>query len=147
MTCEGSQSSFRAWREDVRCLVIPHICLTFETKPIYKTNFILYIRYRLFHFEKYNVPNQTTSKRIPISLKPELYAVISDLAEIQNKPMSKVVVELLEEMQPILESMASAMVEVKKSNDPTAVLKQFGQNAIMDANELLGGFSQEIKKL
>ena len=38
------------------------------------------------------------------------------------------------------------MVEVKKSNDPTAVLKQFGQNAIMDANELLGGFSQEIKK-
>jgi hypothetical protein len=93
------------------------------------------------------VPNQTTSKRIPISLKPELYAVISDLAEIQNKPMSKVVVELLEEMQPILQSMASAMVEVKKSNDPTAVLKKFGQDAIMDSNELLGAFSQEIKKL
>ena len=131
----------------VRCLVIPHICLIFETKPLYILYFILYIRYRLFHFENYNVPNQTTSKRIPISLKPELYAVISDLAEIQNKPMSKVVVELLEEMQPILESMASAMAEVKKSNDPTSVVKQFGQNAIMDANELLGGFSQEIKKL
>jgi hypothetical protein len=53
----------------------------------------------------------------------------------------------MEEMHPILASMASAMAEVKKSNDPTAVLKQFGQNAIMDANELLGGFSQEIKKL
>jgi len=93
------------------------------------------------------VPNQTTSKRIPISLKPELYSVISDLAEIQNKPMSKIVVEVLEEMRPILESMASAMAEAKKSNDPSAVLKQFGQNAVMDANELLGGFSQEIKKL
>jgi hypothetical protein len=93
------------------------------------------------------MPNQTQSKRVPLSLKPELYAVISDLAEIQNKPMSKVVVELLEEMQPILESMASAMVEVKKSNDPTDVLKKILQNAIMDANELLGGFSQEIKKL
>ena len=101
----------------------------------------------MFHFENYKVPNQTTSKRIPISLKPELYAVISDLAEIQNKPMSKVVVELLEEMQPILESMASAMAEVKKSNYPIAVLKKFGQNSIMDANELLGGISQEIKKL
>ena len=48
-------------------------------------------------------------------------------------------------MHPILENMASAMLEVKKSNDPTSVLKKFGQDAIMDANELLGGFSQEIK--
>ena len=93
------------------------------------------------------MPNQTNSKRISISLNPDLYAVISDLADLQNKPMSQVVVGILEEMHPILSSMASAMAEVKKSNDPTAVLKQFGQNAIMDANELLGGFSQEIKKL
>ena len=93
------------------------------------------------------MPNQTNSKRISISLNPELYAVVSQLADLQNKPMSRVDVELMEEMHPILASMASAMAEVKKSNDPTAVLKQIGQNAIMDANELLGGFSQEIKKL
>ena len=93
------------------------------------------------------MPNQTNSKRISISLNPELYAVVSQLAELQNKPMSRVVVELMEEMHPILSSMASAMAEVKKSNDPTAVLKQFGQNTIMDVNELLGGFSREIKKL
>ena len=93
------------------------------------------------------MPNQTNSKRISISLNPELYAVASQLADLQNKPMSRVVVELMEEMHPILASMASAMAEVKKSNDPTAVLKQFGQDVIMDANELLGGFSQEIKKL
>ena len=93
------------------------------------------------------MPNQTNSKRISISLNPDLYAVISDLADLQNKPMSRVVVELMEEMHPILSNMASAMTAVKKSNDPTAVLKQFGQDVIMDANELLGGFSQEIKKL
>ena len=93
------------------------------------------------------MPNQTNSKRISISLNPDLYAVISDLAELQNKPMSRVVVELIEEMHPILESMATAMSEVKKSNDPIAVLRKFGQNSIMDANELLGGISQEIKKL
>jgi hypothetical protein len=93
------------------------------------------------------MPNQTNSKRISISLNPDLYAVISDLADLQNKPMSRVVVELMEEIHPILSNMASAMAEVKKSNDPTAVLKQFGQDVIMDANELLGGFSQEIKKL
>jgi hypothetical protein len=93
------------------------------------------------------MPNQTNSKRISISLNPELYSVVFHLAELQNKPMSRVVVELMDEMHPILASMASAMAEVKKSNDPTAVLKQFGQDIIMDANELLGGFSQEIKKL
>ena len=93
------------------------------------------------------MPNQTNSKRISISLNPDLYAVISDLADLQNKPMSRVVVELMEEIHPILSNMASAMAEVKKSNDPTAVLKQFGQDVIMDANELLGGVSQEIKKL
>lgn len=93
------------------------------------------------------MPNQTTSKRIPISLKPDLYSVIFDLAEIQNKPMSKVVVELLDEMLPILQGMASAMAEVKKSNNPSAVLKEYGQNVLMDANEVLGGLSQEIKKL
>ena len=93
------------------------------------------------------MPNQTNSKRFSISLNPDLYAVISDLADLQNKPMSRVVVELMEEIHPILSNMASAMAEVKKSNDPTAVLKQFGQDVIMDANELLGGFSQEIKKL
>ena len=95
--------------------------------------------------DNHKMPNQTNSKRISISLNPELYSIVSDLAELQNKPMSRVVVELMEEMQPILASMASAMAEVKKSNDPTAVLKQFGQNAIMDANELLGGFLRRSK--
>ena len=47
------------------------------------------------------MPNQTNSKRISISLNPELYAIVSDLSELQNKPMSRVVVELMEEMQPI----------------------------------------------
>ena len=93
------------------------------------------------------MPNQTSSKRIPISLRPELYAVISDLSEVQNKPMSRVVVELLEEMQPVLESVRDALSEVKKSNDPMSVARKFGQNSLMDANEKLGEFSKELKRL
>ena len=60
------------------------------------------------------MPNQTISKRIPISLKPELYAVVSDLAELQNKPMSQVVVGILEEMYPMLEMVRDGLKEVKK---------------------------------
>ncbi len=93
------------------------------------------------------MPNQTTSKRISISLNPELHSVISDLAELQNKPMSRVVVELLEEMHPVLANVRDALSEVKKSNDPAAVARRFGQNSLIDASEQLGELSKEIKKL
>ncbi|MEG0473970.1 MAG: hypothetical protein RR588_16710, partial [Solibacillus sp.] len=62
------------------------------------------------------MPNQTNSKRISISLNPDLYAVISDLADLQNKPMSRVVVELLEEMHPVLSQLRDGIREVKESN-------------------------------
>ena len=59
------------------------------------------------------MPNQTNSKRISISLNPDLYAVISDLADLQNKPMSRVVVELMEEMHPVLSQLRDGIKEVK----------------------------------
>lgn len=93
------------------------------------------------------MPNQTNSKRISISLNPELYSVISDIADLQNKPMSRLVVELLQEMQPVLANVRDALSEVKKSNDPIAVARKFGQSSLMDANEQLGELSKEIKKL
>lgn len=93
------------------------------------------------------MPNQTTSKRIPISLKPELYAVISDLAELQNKPMSKVVVELLEEMHPVLEGVRDGLKEVRETNDKTAVLKRLGGALLMEGTEQLGNLSKELKNL
>jgi hypothetical protein len=93
------------------------------------------------------MPNQTQSKRVPLSLKPELYAVISDLAELQQKPMSKVIVDLLEEMQPMLEVVRDGLQEVKKGNDPTSFLKKFGSDLLLDGSEQLGELSKEIKKL
>lgn len=101
----------------------------------------------MFHFEKYNVPNQTTSKRIPISLKPELYAVISDLADLQNKPMSRVVVELMEEMHPVLSQLRDGIKEVKESNNKDEVLKRIGSAVLLDGTEQLGQLSKELKEL
>lgn len=91
--------------------------------------------------------NQTNSKRISISLNPELYAVVSDLAHLQNKPMSQVVVGILEEMHPMLEMVRDGLNEVKKGTDPKAVLKKFGSDLILDGSEHLGELSKEVKKL
>lgn len=93
------------------------------------------------------MPNQTTSKRIPISLKPELYAVISDLADLQNKPMSRVVVELMEEMHPVLSQLRDGIKEVKESNNKDEVLKRIGSSVLMSGTEQLGELSKELKGL
>lgn len=93
------------------------------------------------------MPNQTTSKRVPLSLKPELYALISELAELQNKPMSKVVVELLEEMSPVLVQIRDGIKEVKQSNNKDEVLKRIGSAMLMDGTEQLGQLSKELKQL
>lgn len=91
--------------------------------------------------------NQTTSKRVPLSLSPQLYEIISDLSELQNKPMSRVIVELLEEMQPVLSSVRDGLQEVKDSNDPKSVLKRLGQELVLSGTEQLGSISREVKDL
>ena len=93
------------------------------------------------------MPNQTNSKRISISLKPELYAVVSQLADLQNKPMSRVVVELLEEMHPVLSQLRDGIREVKESNNKDEVLKRIGSAVLMSGTEQLGELSKELKGL
>ena len=93
------------------------------------------------------MPNQTTSKRVPLSLSPQLYEIISDLSELQNKPMSRVIVELLEEMEPVLSSVRDGLQEVKDSNDPKSVLKRLGQELVLSGTEQLGSISREVKDL
>ena len=93
------------------------------------------------------MPNQTNSKRISISLNSDLYAVISDLADLQNKPMSRVVVELMEEMHPVLSQLRDGIKEVKESNNKDEVLKRIGSAVLLDGTEQLGQLSKELKEL
>lgn len=93
------------------------------------------------------MPNQTNSKRISISLDPELHVVISDLANIQNKPMSRIVVELLHELQPILTNMRDGLLEVQRTNDPKSILRHMGNDLLLEGIELLGDLSREMKSL
>ena len=93
------------------------------------------------------MPNQTNSKRISISLNPDLYAVISDLADLHHKPMSRVVVELLEEMHPVLSQLRDGIREVKESNNKDEVLKRIGSAVLMSGTEQLGELSKELKGL
>lgn len=93
------------------------------------------------------MPNQTSSKRISISLPPDVYAMVSDLADLQGKPMSRVVVELLTEMTPVLSLLSEGLREVEKSSNKSELLKQIGFDLLMNSNEKLGEFSSELQKI
>ncbi|WP_032861346.1 hypothetical protein, partial [Acinetobacter gyllenbergii] len=71
----------------------------------------------------------------------------SDLAELQNKPMSRVVVELMEEMHPVLSQLRDGIREVKESNNKDEVLKRIGSAVLMSGTEQLGELSKELKGL
>lgn len=45
----------------------------------------------------------TQKPRLTVTLEPHTYAVLAQLAELQNRPKSKVITELLESVTPVLE--------------------------------------------
>ena len=93
------------------------------------------------------MPNQTRSKRISLSLTPEVYEVVSDLAELQNKPMSRVVVEIMHDMLPFLAGVRDGLKEVQQSTDKNEALKRLGNTLLMEGTEHLGELSKELKNL
>lgn len=88
------------------------------------------------------MPNQTTSTRIPVSLPPSIYEVVSDLAELENKPKSKIIVEMLQQVLPILEANRDALKAVKAGGDPQKILLEMFANGFLN----IGQFGDELKE-
>ena len=61
--------------------------------------------------------------------------------------MSRVVVELMEEMHPVLSQLRDGIKEVKESNNKEEVLKRIGSAVLLDGTEQLGQLSKELKEL
>ncbi|MDO9209098.1 MAG: hypothetical protein Q7T91_12690 [Sulfuricurvum sp.] len=57
---------------------------------------------------------KTTKPRITISLEQEHYELLNKLSLLQHRPMSKIVVEFLNECMPILSRVADAIENVQK---------------------------------
>ena len=67
------------------------------------------------------------SKRLPLTLNPELGKLIEDIAELRGIKQTRVVTEILEECQPQLETIRDALNSIKNSEnpDPSAILTKF----------------------
>lgn len=63
------------------------------------------------------------SKRIAISVDPELHALLTLLAYYQKKPITQVVTDFLEASKPVAESMLVAFQDIEKGLDHNEILK------------------------
>jgi len=77
----------------------------------------------------------TKSKRLPLTLDPELGQLIADIADLRGIKQTRVVTELLEECRPQLETIREALKAIKHNEnpDPQAIL-----------NKLLGDSFQNV---
>jgi predicted DNA-binding protein len=93
----------------------------------------IYILCVRLHQLEIDMPNQTNSKRVQVSLPPELHAVFDDLSELQNKPKSRLVVEILQAALPSLILMRDSLQAVKDGMNPDEV----AQNLLQTAKEMV----------
>ena len=85
------------------------------------------------------MPNQPNSKRIALSAPPELNKILEDLSELQGIPKTKVILSLLEEMQPQLIAFRDALKAVKEGRNPNKILAGMFADSFTELGEFLKG--------
>lgn len=98
------------------------------------------------NYWSFKLPSQ--KPRLNLTLPDSLNDVISDLAELQGIPKTRVITEILMEIEPMLKQTVEALKAVKDNKqDALKIARDYAQNALLESNEKLGAFAQEVKKL
>lgn len=89
------------------------------------------------------------SKRISISCPDHIYKLLSGLAELQSRPMSKIVVELLEASYPALNSVYHTLIRLEAEKRRADGSMASGVDSIMTEfsstiNSLIGEVQLEL---
>ena len=92
------------------------------------------------------------SKRISISCPDHVYKLLSGLAELQSRPMSKIVVELLEASYPALNSVYHTLIRLEAEKRRTDHSMASGVDQIMTEfsgtiNALVGEVQLELSDI
>lgn len=86
--------------------------------------------------------------RIALTVPKDLNDILQRLSDLQEIPKTKIIIELLTAYQPILEETLSALEKIHKDKENAQkIVKEFGQNLLLDASVMLGNISKEVKDL
>lgn len=87
------------------------------------------------------MPNQTNSKRVQVSINPAIHKVLDDLSDLQKKPKSRIVAELLEEMLPQLTLMRDSLQAFKDGTNPNEIV----QNMLNHTQQMFKDLEEKTK--
>lgn len=86
--------------------------------------------------------------RVALTMPDDLNALFDRISELNGTPKSKLIVELLQAYEPVLTEMLDTLEKVHADKENAQkILKQFGQNLVMEASSILGDVSKEVQDL
>ncbi len=86
--------------------------------------------------------------RVALTMPDDLNALFDRISELNGTPKTKLIVELLQAYEPVLTEMLDTLEKIHADKENAQkILKQFGQNLVMEASSILGDVSKEVQDL
>jgi len=86
----------------------------------------------------------TKKPRVMLSVPEDLNDLLQEVADHIGIVKTKLIIEILQETKPALETMRDAFNEIKTSSAPIEVVKRFGVQTLADVNKLAADFSADV---
>ena len=86
--------------------------------------------------------------RVALTVPDDLNALFDRISDLNGIPKTKLMIELLEAYKPVLEEMLDTLEKIHADKENAQkIVKQFGQNLVMEASSILGDVSKEVQDL
>ena len=86
--------------------------------------------------------------RVALTMPDDLNALFDRISELDGTPKTKFIVELLQAYEPVLTEMLDTLEKIHADKENAEkIVKQFGQNLVMEVTSLLGDVSKEVQDL
>jgi Mor family transcriptional regulator len=86
--------------------------------------------------------------RVALTVPDDLNALFDRISDLNGTPKTKLMIELLEAYKPVLEEMLDTLEKIHADKENAQkIVKQFGQNLVMEASSILGDVSKELRDL
>ncbi len=86
--------------------------------------------------------------RVALTMPDYLNALFDRISELNGTPKTKLIVELLQAYEPVLTEMLDTLEKIHADKENAQkIVKQFGQNLVMEASSILGDVSKEVQDL
>ena len=86
--------------------------------------------------------------RVALTMPDDLNALFDRISELNGTPKTKLIVELLQAYEPVLTELLDTLEKIHADKENAQkIVKQFGQNLVMEASSIRGDVSKEVREL